>query len=144
MHRRAEPEDAAWLFALRREAILALAPSGMPAPDAASWSANLTLQGMEGKLRELEIWVAELDGRIVGWGAIRACRLESLYTDPAFASRGIGTALLGTLETVLRARGMAQIDAEASANAEGFYLRRGYQAAGPPVGAGREITKRFV
>jgi ribosomal protein S18 acetylase RimI-like enzyme len=143
-YRRAEPDDAARLFALRRDAILALAPAGMSAPDAASWSANLTLQGMEAKLRELEICVAELDGRIVGWGAIRASRLEGLYTDPAFANRGIGSALLGMLEALMRARGIAQIDAETSQNAEGFYLRRGYQPAGPRVGAGREITKRFV
>jgi putative acetyltransferase len=143
-HRRAERGDAERLLALRRDAILALAPAGMPAPDAASWSGNLTLQGMETKLRELEIWVAELNGRIVGWGAIRASRLEGLYTDPAFANRGIGTALLGALEALLRTRGIAQIDAEASQNAEGFYLRRGYRAAGPRVGAAREITKRLV
>ena len=131
VHRLATIADAPRLFDVRRQAIILLAPAAMPVTAAETWAAALTLVGMKRKLRELEIWVAEVDGSIVCWGAIRADVLEGLYTDPAFAGRGIGTQLLGFLEALMRGRGIAAVRAEASANAEGFYHRRGYEPAGP-------------
>ena len=108
------------------------------------WAKNLSVAGMELKIREMEILVAEIDGQVVGWGAIRADRLEGLYTDPDFAGRGIGTELLSKLEVLMRTRGIRAIRAETSSNAEGFYLRRGYEPLGPPLGAGRQIIKRLA
>jgi putative acetyltransferase len=127
-HRVAAPEDAQQLFELRRKSIIALAPSGMSRSEAGIWASNLTIAGMETKIREMEIWIAEIDGQIVGWGAIRGDRLEGLYTDPEFAGRGIGTDLLGKLEALMRARGTQTIRAAASSNAEGYYLRPGLRA----------------
>lgn len=99
---------------------------------------------MERKLREFEIWVVEQDDAVVGWGAIAVDHLEGLYVDPDFAGRGIGTELLGVLEVFMRERGVLAVRAEASANALGFYLRRGYEPIGPvsPEGA-RPIIKRL-
>jgi putative acetyltransferase len=131
MHRSATPSDATRLFELRRRSILALAPQAMSVTQAKVWAENLTIAGMEQKLRAFEIRVAELDGVVVGWGAIVDDRLEGLYTDPDFAGRGIGTELLGVLERLMRDRGALAVQAEASANALGFYLRRGYQPIGP-------------
>ena len=142
-HRPATPADVAQLFELRRKSILALAPNGMTAAAANAWATSLTRDRMAEKLRKLEIWVAESDRRVAGWGAIRHDRLEGLYVDPDFAGRGIGTALLGALETLLQARGVTCIRADASANAEKFYLRRGYAAAGPR-GETLPILKRLV
>ena len=116
----------------------------MPASDVESWAANLTVQGMERRIREMEAWVAEIGGRLVGFGAVRGDRLEGLYTDPEFAGQGIGTELLGKLEALMRTRGVQTVRAEASSNAEGYYLRRGYELAGPWIGAGREIAKRLA
>ena len=62
IHRPATLDDAAALFDLRRRSILELASKGLPAGEAEIWAAKLALAGMERKLRELEIWVAELDG----------------------------------------------------------------------------------
>ena len=103
----------------------------MPAGEAQAWATQLTLAGMERKLRELEIWVAELDGVVAGWGAIRGGDLEGLYMAPEFAGRGVGAALLAMLERLMRERGVHVARADASSNARDFYLRRGYQAAGP-------------
>jgi putative acetyltransferase len=134
--------DAKRLLELRRESILALAPDGTSDAQAQSWAADLSLHGMERKIDEMEIWIVELNDTVVGWGAIRDDRLEGLYTDPAFAGRGIGTELLGTLETLMRERGIPAVRAEASWNAEAFYLRRGYMIVGvrTPEGA-RPIMK---
>ena len=143
-HRRAGPADAPQLLEVRQRSITILAPQGMPIAEVESWATNLSVAGMEQKIRALEVWVAEIDGRAVGWGAIQGDRLEGLYTDPDFARRGIGTALLAELEALMRARGIGRIDAEASVNAEGFYLRRGYAPAGEPRGEARPITKRLA
>jgi putative acetyltransferase len=143
-HRQATPEDARRLFDIRQKSIIALAPKGMPVALAEMWAADLTIVGMRRKIRELEIWVAERDGSAVGWGAIDGDRLEGLYTAPEFAGQGIGTQLLGLLEGPMRERGIAAVQADASANAEEFYRRRGYAAAGDrtPEGA-RPIAKRL-
>ena len=126
-HRLATLNDAKRLFELRRQSINELAVKGMSIAEAASSEEKLTVPGMQRKLSELEIWVAEIGAKVVGWGAIRGDRLEGLYTDPEFAGRGIGTELLSLLEGLMGGRGILAARAEASANAEEFYLRRGYE-----------------
>jgi putative acetyltransferase len=137
VHRLATLEDATRLFDVRRRSILELAPSGMPVADAEVWARQLTPAGMERKLREFEIWIAELGDVIAGWGAIRGDILEGLYTAPEYAGQGVGAALLERLEALMRGRGVVAVHAEASSNAKAFYLRRGYRETGPqtPVGA---------
>jgi putative acetyltransferase len=137
VYRLAMPNDASRLHDIRRRSILELAPPTMPVAEAQAWASQLTPARMEQKLRELEVWVAELDGAVVGWGAIRGDMLESLYAAPEFAGQGVGAGLLGMLEGLMRDRGFPSVHAEASPNARDFYLRRGYRAAGPrtPKGA---------
>ena len=136
VHRPATLDDAVDLFDLRRRSILELAARGLPAGEAELWAAKLTLAGMERKLRELEIWVAELDGVAAGWGAVRGDYLEGLYTAPEFAGRGMATGLLARLEGLMIERGIQAVRAEASSNAQEFYLRRGYRLSGPQTIAG--------
>ena len=145
LHRPATLDDAIRLFELRRRSILELAPSGMLLAAAEAWAVKLTLERMERKLREFEIWIAERDGAIAGWGAIRGDVLEGLYTAPDHAGQGVGAALLDRLEALMRGRGIDAIRAEASSNARGFYLRRGYRPAGPQTPAGAwPIVKQLV
>jgi putative acetyltransferase len=94
-------EDASRLYDIRRRSILELAPPTIPAAEAQAWAERVTLSGMERKLRELEVWVAELDGTVAGWGAICGDMLEGLYTAPEFAGQGVGTGLLDRLEGLM-------------------------------------------
>ena len=143
-HRLATMADAGRLFDIRRQAITELATPKMSTSDAQAWAAALSIAGMEQKLRELEVWVAEVNRSVLGWGAIGGDRLEGLYTDPKFAGRGIGTSLLGVLETVMKRRGITLLRAEASRNAETFYLRRGYERTeGHTAKAAHPIQKRL-
>ena len=143
-HRPATLADADQLFDIRRRSITALATKKMPIAEAEAWASTLTAAGMEKKLRDLEIWVVEVGSAVVGWGAIRGDKLEGLYTDPVFAGRGIGTGLLRLLEGLMRERGIPSVRAEASSNAEEFYLRRGYEPTGArtPDGA-QPISKQL-
>ncbi|KRQ97888.1 hypothetical protein CQ12_24980 [Bradyrhizobium jicamae] len=90
IYRLAKRTDASDLHDIRRRSILELAPPKISVAEAQAWASKLTLSGMEQKLHELEIWVAELDGIVAGWGAIRADRLEGLYTAPEFAGQAWG------------------------------------------------------
>ena len=131
VYRPARHEDASRLYDIRQQSILELAPPTMSKAGAQAWASQVTSARMEQKLRELEVWVAELGGVIVGWGAIRSNKLESLYTASEFAGQGVGAGLLGKLERLMRDRGFASVHVEASPNARDFYLRRGYRATGP-------------
>jgi putative acetyltransferase len=134
VYRLAMREDASRLYDIRRRSILELAPPTMPATEA--WAARLTLSGMERKLQDLEIWVTELNGIVAGWGPIRGDMLEGLYTAPEFAGQGVGAGLLDRLEGLMREREFPSVRLEASANARGFYPRRGYRATGPQISDG--------
>ena len=137
VYRLAMRKDASRLYDIRRRSILELAPPTMPAAEARAWAAQLTLSGMERKLRELEVWVAERGGIVAGWGAIRGDMLEGLYTAPEFAGQGVGAALLDRLEGLMREREFPSVRLEASSNARGFYLRRGYRRDRPANAARR-------
>ena len=137
VYRRAMCEEVSRLYDIRRRSILELSPPVMLVADAQAWASQLTLSGMERKLRELEVWVAERGGIVAGWGAIRDDILDGLYTAPEFAGQGVGAGLLGMLEGLMRGREFPSVRLEASSNARGFYLRRGYRASGlqTPQGA---------
>jgi len=144
IYRLAVREDASRLYDIRRRSILELAPPMIPAVEAQAWAERLTLAGMERKLRELEVWVAERGGIVAGWGAIRGDMLEGLYAAPECAGQGVGAGLLGMLEGLMRGRGIQAVRAEASSNARDFYLRRGYRAKGPQTPKGAwPIAKEF-
>ena len=128
VYRRAMRKDASRLYDIRRRSILELAPPTMQKAEAQAWASQLTLSGMGRKLRELEVWAAELDGLVVAWGAIRGDMLEGLYVAAEFAGQGIGAGLLDRLEALMREREFPSVRLEASSNARGFYLRRGYRA----------------
>ena len=136
VYRLATLDDAGLLHDIRRRSILELAPPTMASAEAQAWASQLTHTGMEQKLRELEIWVAELDGIVVGWGAIRGDYLEGLYTAPESAGQGIGAAGVDAIlvgEGLIRERRFPSVRAEASSNALAFYIRRGYRTNGPQV-----------
>ena len=145
IYRLAMREDASRLYDIRRRSILDLAPPAMPAAEAQAWASKLTLRGMEQKLDELEVWVAERSGIVTGWGAIRGDKLEGLYAAPEFAGQGVGAGMLDMLERLMRDREFPSVRLEASSNARGFYLRRGYRATGPqtPQGAWPMVKERL-
>jgi putative acetyltransferase len=137
VYRPALREDAGCLHDIRRRSILELASPEMSGAEALAWAERLTPAGMEQKLRELEVWVAERDGIVAGWGAICGDRLEGLYIAAEFAGQGIGAGLLGRMEGLIFERGFPLVHLDASVNARGFYLRYGYRAIGTqtPKGA---------
>ena len=92
-------------------------------------------------------WKYGLPSSMAGWldGVPFAATLEGLYTAPEYAGQGVGAALLGRLEGLMRGRGVHAVHAEASSNAKAFYLRRGYRPTGPQAPDGAwPITKQLL
>lgn len=98
--------------------VAAYAPSGM-APEAPYWS---RLRDTAGRAEDAEVWVAELDGRVVGtvtWAgrgsgqreiaADDEAEFRMLGVDPAEHGRGVGTALVDALISRARQEGYAAL-----------------------------------
>jgi GNAT superfamily N-acetyltransferase len=71
-----------------------------------------------------EIWVAEKDGRIVGFAGLHPGLLEHLYVDPEEQNRGIGTELLEHVKG-LQPKGFELWVFQKNEAARRFYERHG-------------------
>ena len=89
-------------------------------------------------LREHEVLVAELDGRIAGFAAMsKGDLLEHLYVDPDLQGRGIGSELLRRAKERMP-HGFRLWVFQANAQARRFYERHGLRVVELTDGAGNE------
>ncbi len=128
------PEDADELAALATAARHAAVPA-MPEPvhtpeEDRAWIAR-QLAG------EREAWVAERDGRLVGYALLEPGWLHSLYVHPDLTGQGIGTVLLELVKG-LRPDGFALWVFESNARARRFYARHGLWELEHTDGSGNE------
>lgn len=79
---------------------------------------------LAGRIAEDEVWVAEVDGAVVGYARLTPTWLDDLYVAPAHAGQGIGSALLELAKT-RRPEGFCLWVFEMNAPARAFYARRG-------------------
>ncbi len=79
-------------------------------------------------------WIAEAEGRVVGFVTLRetasAAEVEDLFVDPDCMRRGIGRALIETIAGVAADRGWPQIEVDANPHAQEFYARTGFAPSG--------------
>lgn len=75
-----------------------------------------------------QVWVAEVDGRIVGFLAMKQAEgyLDQLFVDPEWQRRGIGTALM-TKAKALSPGGLALHALERNAEARAFWENHGFR-----------------
>jgi putative acetyltransferase len=81
----------------------------------------------EAMIREGRYYVAEEDGRVVGFGHFHDSEITSLYVDAELHGRGIGSALLARLEEEAVRAGAFELEAKSTLTALGFYLASGYE-----------------
>jgi GNAT superfamily N-acetyltransferase len=86
-------------------------------------------------LERAELWVAEEDGRIVGFAGVSGRELTHLYTDPPGQNRGVGTALLDHVKR-LRPEGLELWVFQKNDGARRFYERHGFELVQLTDGAG--------
>ena len=127
---RDDAESVAQVHTETRRAALPAMPPGIHTHDE-------TRAWVAGRLREGGFWVAEADGKIVGYAATSAGWLNDLYVLPAYAGRGIGGALLDVVKTLLPT-GFALWVFESNVPARRFYRRHGLVELEHTDGAGNE------
>ncbi len=80
-------------------------------------------------LRRHEVFVAEVNDHVVGWGSLipkgEVCWLEDLWIDPPSIGTGIGSRLFRHGAGVARQLGATRMEWEAEPNAVGFYEKMG-------------------
>jgi GNAT superfamily N-acetyltransferase len=126
--RLARPEQHDRLEALQRRASLAN-DEDRPHLEAHPDAICLPLEQIE----RGEVFVAELDGRVVGLAAILAeeghLELDGLFVEPNRWRQGIGTALVREVVHEARRRGLALM-VVAGLSARGFYEKCGFTVEG--------------
>lgn len=102
--RSANPTDADELFAIRRDAIMALAEEyGRVAAE--RWASAAPPDRAAKAIATNSVWVTECGSMVVGWVEVSGATIESLYVSSAAARRGVGSSLLAHAERQIRAAG---------------------------------------
>jgi GNAT superfamily N-acetyltransferase len=92
-----------------------------PVTRAEEWRKHLQLD-------DRAVWVAEVEGRVVGYASVRDQELRMLYVDPFAQGAGVGSELLAQAE----AAGARELEVfEANGHGRRFYEDRGWRDDGP-------------
>lgn len=79
----------------------------------------------------LDVWVADEDGKPVGFMGLDRQRIEALFIDPDWMGKGLGTRLIEYAKTRCGPGEILQVDVnEANPAGYAFYLARGFVLAG--------------
>ncbi len=97
-----------------------------------AWIAFRPPEAYRSALASRELFVAEWQGEIVGFGQLDPAKaeIEACYVAPEAVGSGVGSALLSRMEEEARRRGHGVVRLNATLNAESFYARRGYRWLG--------------
>lgn len=127
--RQGGPADAEGILQVHQRAITIIGPTVYTSDEVASWVAGLSPDGYRHAMKHGEAFEVAVDETqaIVGFCSIKDAVLCALYIDPAWARRGLGTALLARGEAAVFAGGHSSIGVTAALTAEAFYLRSGYR-----------------
>jgi len=93
-----------------------------------AWLSGMTSERLEGRLRSMVSFVAEEEGRIVGFASLdtRHAELDFLYIHPDWARQGLGRKLAERIENAAKDARIARLFIVASLNAKAVYERLGY------------------
>jgi GNAT superfamily N-acetyltransferase len=112
---------------LREIAVAAKGYWGYEPKRVRDWGASLDFS--HDGLRDKEVHVAEVGGRIVGWAGLiprgDVCWLDDLWIEPPSIGTGIGTLLFRHAAEQAARLGARRMEWEAEPNALGFYQKMG-------------------
>lgn len=130
--RPAQPADAAAIAQVHirsREATMPyLPPRKRTDAEVEAWVRDIVLPGSA-------VWVAELDGRVVGYAAVEDDELDALYLLADVRRRGIGSLLLAAAKAH-RPDGLGLFVFQKNTDARAFYLRHGFRVTAATDGSG--------
>jgi len=147
--RQANEADAESIGVVHRQSILDLPAGDYPPEIIAAWNTAPTPEAVQKykdaiRLRKEIVWVAEVLGAIEGYSALVPDRNEvrAVYITGKVCRRGVGQALLRTLETQAMELGLPTLNLRSSTTAKSFYEKNGYKNLGKSfhkLRSGREM-----
>jgi GNAT superfamily N-acetyltransferase len=125
--RKANAEDAAAAWEIRRGAILCHCQGHYPAEKLAKWTDGQFDEGFVRFVVE-ELYVAVEDGQVVATGMIDCGtgRVDAVFVRPDRMRQGVGRQMMELLEDLARDAGLAELSLDATLNAAPFYRRHGF------------------
>ena len=133
--RNAQPDDLSAMHAIRRAAILGIAPVS-DANAHQAWADSRSSDFYAERVAAGDAIIASLAGDDVGWGSSTANRITAVYVRSSSSHFGVGRILMSALEDAIHARGHGCATLESSPNALGFYAKLGYAETGVPLADG--------
>jgi putative acetyltransferase len=129
--RQADPEDAADVLAIKQAAIEST-DGTYSDTQVDAWSPDDdALSTFEGAIEreQFVVLLATVDGDPAGYGVLNvdATRIDAVFVDPEYTGRGLGSSLVGQLETRARMLGLTDLTVVSSRNARRFYESLGYE-----------------
>lgn len=130
--RPATPADAESIWQVHGDSIRALCRDRYRPEEIAAWIAVRNPESYRVALQSRELFVAEQQGTIVGFGQLDPAKgeVEACYVAPGAAGSGVGSALLARMEDSAGRHGHAVVRLNATLNAESFYAVQGYRRLG--------------
>lgn len=129
--RRAVEADAREISLIRKVSVAEVCRTHYPADQIARWAGVGSPphpQTYEQLMRDALVYVAEVDGVLVGFGVLSTERttLSALYVLPDYLRQGVGSQLFDAMEAEARAAGVTRIVLNATLNAVAFYETCGF------------------
>ena len=121
--RPARPDDAPRVHELHTVSVRTLCSAHYAADVIDGWLANRAPADYLRPIERGDLFVAERDGHVVGFGETAPGRILAVYVDPAVARHGVGRAILR--HAIVKA-GDGPVRLEATLNARAFYAHEGF------------------
>ncbi|MFN0136882.1 MAG: GNAT family N-acetyltransferase [Phycisphaerae bacterium] len=132
--RTAENKDAVAIADIRERTIRTIvAPLNQySADEIEAWASNFSAQHVQAFIEQGNYLVAELEGRVVGFGRLQIesateALVRGVFVDADCVGRGIGSALATELLKLAHTLGIESVELVATLNARSFYERLGFE-----------------
>jgi putative acetyltransferase len=125
--RAAGRDDARAIHDLHTRCLRALWPSHYSIAQIEGWMSGRTPDGYLPAIGRGEMFVAEDDSGLLGFGHAAPGAIKAVYVEPERAGTGVGAAILHHAIARASAGSPTEITLTSTLNAEGFYARFGFE-----------------
>jgi GNAT superfamily N-acetyltransferase len=128
--RTATRDDAAAIHDLHTRSVKGLWGTHYSEAQIGGWIAGRSPEGYVPAISREELFVAEADSELLGFGHAANDSVKAIFVDPDVAGTGVGTALLQHALAQIGKHGAGPTRLTSTLNAVGFYERFGFRATG--------------
>lgn len=118
--------DAARVSQVILAALLTSNAQDYPARVIERVKASFTADSVRQLMQRRQMFVALVDGELLGTASLDGRAVRSVFVDPAYHGHGLGRQLMAAVEQAALDSGLTSLVVPSSVTAEGFYARLGF------------------